>query len=214
MSVEDLGRVTDALLVYLEDADEEKVSELMYVSAVVHGELRQVFNEKEIAHMVDVRALYQKGLMIWFACIKFLIAGAAVLAVSLLRNRRAVEDRAEVDESGVAVYALKNSLRKALHGFWIGNGLVLTGLVLLAVYILSDFYGFWTAMHEMLFTNDLWLLDPREDIMIQIMQGDLFESMVLRMVSRIGLVWGAIVAAAVVGQFVLRGGKKRVSSKS
>ena len=54
MSEEDLEKTTDVLLGYLQGK-----YETLEVTAEVAGQERQVFNEREIAHMVDVKALYE-----------------------------------------------------------------------------------------------------------------------------------------------------------
>jgi integral membrane protein (TIGR01906 family) len=191
MTKEDLIQVTEALLVYLEepDLDSAGVSDILEVSATVHGIPRQVFNDKEIEHMVDVRNLYQQGLRLCLIFAGVLAVLLCFLAVGLWRGC-----------GGGA----KGILRWVFRGFWIGCGLGIGFLGGLALWAWLDFSEFWTALHEMVFSNDLWLLDPREDILIQIMQGELFFDMAMRIVLWVSLLWGGMSVAVAVGQYVLR----------
>ena len=56
MSDDELMRVTKELLKYLRGERED-----LKVPGIVNGESRLVFNEKEIAHMIDVKDLFMKG---------------------------------------------------------------------------------------------------------------------------------------------------------
>lgn len=190
MSEEDLGRATEALLEYMREADADKALGILNVNAVVHGVSRQVFNEKEMTHMADVRDLYQRGSVLCRIFAGVLAGVVCFLIFYLWRRGR---------DGGY-----KRGLRWVLRGFWIGSGLGLGVLGVLVCYAALDFSGFWTALHEMVFTNDLWLLDPREDILIQMMQGDLFFDMVVRIIVWAGGVWGLVSGGVIAGQYGLR----------
>ena len=45
---------------------------------------------------------------------------------------------------------------------------------------LSDFNKYFTLFHEIFFTNDLWLLDPRTDLLIRMLPEGFFFDMVVR----------------------------------
>ena len=63
-----------------------------------------------------------------------------------------------------------------IHANWVF--LLLFGL--LALFAALDFNTFWTNFHRVFFTNDLWLLDPRTDILIQMVPGQFFFDLVMR----------------------------------
>ena len=58
----------------------------------------------------------------------------------------------------------------------------------------SDFNKYFTLFHEVFFTNDLWLLDPRTDLLIRMLpEGFFFD-----MVARIGIIFLALMFAVVI----------------
>jgi len=46
--------------------------------------------------------------------------------------------------------------------------------------ILKDFSGFWVQFHHLFFNNDLWLLNPETDILIQMLPQQFFYDLVVR----------------------------------
>ena len=151
MSQEDLDAATQALLDYTRGARED-----LSVTAEIRGERREVFNERETLHMADVRNLYLGAMTFgWIA----LAVGLAyfVWAIFFSRERQA-------------------ALMGYIHANWVF--LLLFGL--LALFAALDFNTFWTNFHRVFFTNDLWLLDPRTDILIQMVPGQFFFDLVMR----------------------------------
>lgn len=114
------------------------------------------FNQKEKDHMVDVKNLYQSSVTI--RNISFVVS-----LISLL----------------MLLFGFKE---KDLHayrvGFYKALGIIGTFLFALGFYAFIDFNGFWTSFHELVFTNDLWLLNPQTDRMIVMYDLDLFLNMV------------------------------------
>jgi len=155
MSAEDNLRATDALLDYLRDKRQDIV-----VTAKVNGFEREVFNERETLHMVDVKALYQSAVTVRNLCV--------ILAVLLI--------------AAASLIGKKNPLFVFTAGW--RSGIMLTGLLILfiAVYALADFNAFWTNFHQLFFRNDLWLLDPRTSIMINLFPGSFFFDLVIRII--------------------------------
>ena len=190
MSEVDLARVTDALLVYLSEPNPARVEGVLEVEADIFGEWRQFLNEREIDHMADVRKLFQFGLWLCVGSVGVVLGMLVLLAVCLWRFR--AED----------IFA--RILGPTLTGFWVGNGLMLGFLAFLVLWANMDFQGFWTAVHMTLFTNELWLLDPTKDLLIRIMQGELFFNMSIRIVVWAGAIWLGISAGMGVGHFFWR----------
>lgn len=71
------------------------------------------------------------------------------------------------------LYDLKDGFRQVVLAFMI----VISGLLF---YALVDFNRFWTMFHQIFFDNDLWLLDPRVSIMINMFPEDFWFGMVIR----------------------------------
>ena len=156
MSAEDNLRATDTLLDYLQDKRQDIVC-----TAEVSGTEREVFNERETLHMVDVKALYQNAIRVRNGCV---ITAAILLVLSVLIG--------------------KKSFFSVLRSGW-KNGILLTGAVLLfiAIWALADFNQFWTNFHLLFFDNDLWLLDPNTSIMINLFPGSFFFDLVTRIIA-------------------------------
>ena len=155
MSAEDNLKATEALLDYLQDKRQDIV-----VTATVSGTEREVFNERETLHMVDVKALYQKAILVRNCC----VIGSVILFA-------------------LAVMIGKKRLLSVLRTGW-KNGVILTGAVILfiAIWALADFDQFWTNFHLLFFDNDLWLLDPNTSIMINLFPGSFFFDLVIRII--------------------------------
>lgn len=156
MSAEDNLRATDTLLDYLQDKRQDIVC-----TAVVSGTEREVFNERETLHMVDVKALYQNAIRVRNGCV---ITAVILLVLSVLNG--------------------KKSFFSVLRSGW-KNGILLTGTVILfiAIWALADFNQFWTNFHLLFFDNDLWLLDPNTSIMINLFPGSFFFDLVTRIIA-------------------------------
>ena len=136
------------------------------LSDCIRGDLSGLeawFNAKEISHMGDVARLFR----MLRTAVAVALSGAGLL-IGFSRGR------------GFA--------KASAAGFVLWAGLIGA----LALVIASDFSAAFTVFHEILFTNDLWLLDPRTDLLIHMCPEEMFSAMALR----IGL-WGLGSAAAV-----------------
>lgn len=171
MSMSDLMESTSVLLDYMNGkrADIE-------VNAVVSGDEREVFNDREKAHMVDVKALYQTAMHIR--------DGLFLVSVFLL---------------AYLVHFCRKYLRSVLK-YGIKTGFVFLGLFLggIGVWVLADFNGFWTTFHEILFSNDLWLLDPNTSLMINMFPGVFFSDLVIRILLTIIGIIGMVTCIVVI----------------
>ncbi len=125
------------------------------VRAIIDGVEQDVFNDKEKAHMVDVRNLFQslKRLTIILLTIIF-----GILLIVYIRLKR-------------ETIRLVSTYRYALFIF-------LGGLSIVGILMITQFNLFWDLFHRILFSNDLWLLDPNTDFMIRMFPLELFKSMV------------------------------------
>ncbi|MFA5524011.1 MAG: TIGR01906 family membrane protein [Tissierellales bacterium] len=145
IEMKNLRNITSEMLDYLKGKREDLI---MFTE--VNGKTEQVFEEREILHMVDVRDLFSKG---YFARnIMFII-----MIVSL----------------GWLIGFQRKSIGKALiiSSIW---PIVLMAILGVLMYI--DFHKYFTYFHHIFFTNDLWLLDPNTDILIQMLPLEFFNS--------------------------------------
>ena len=146
MEMDDLLEVTEEMMDYLRGDRED-----LHVPTIVNGEPREFFNEREIAHMADVQGLFLGGFAIRRICI--VIMAAAVL---LLFARKA---------------DIKHVLPKAIcHG----TTIFFTVTAGLSVLISTNFTKYFIIFHKIFFSNDLWILDPSTDLLINIVPEPFF----------------------------------------
>ena len=126
----------------------------------VFGKQQPPFNERELEHLYDCRRLIssiQPGVLY-----VLLLATGALLLFCGGRGRR----------SG------------RLHAAWLALALLLLPLMAFGVWAAIDFDAAFTFFHYLLFTNDLWLLDPATDLLIRICPQSMFAEMGLRIARR------------------------------
>lgn len=177
MEMEDLLDVTHEMMAYLRGERED-----LHVPTVVAGMSRDFFSEREIAHMEDVQGLFLAALVIRRVCI-------GVIASSML-----------------LLVLLKARLSQMLPRFLcVGTVTFFVVLAALAGIIATDFTKYFIIFHQIFFNNDLWLLDPRTDLLINIVPEPFF----VDTAARIGMTFGAAVVAVFAVCFVLQWRQKR-----
>lgn len=112
------------------------------------GQPFQVFNEREIIHLKDVKGLFQLDLWV------FLGTAAFALFYVVFNLWRGQESR-----------------RKLARALVIGGGLTLGIMIILGIGILLDFDELLLRFHLLSFANDFWLLDPAHDYLIMLVTG-------------------------------------------
>ena len=153
MPQEDLMKATTTLLDYLR-GDVDSIE----VDVRINGVPQEAFNDREKAHMVDVRALYQHAMIVRWGALGGIILS---LVLSIVERRR-------------------HFLSVLSAGLLQVSVLFILFLCLLGVWIMADFNGFWTTFHQLFFTNDLWLLNPATDLMINLFPEAFFSHLVIR----------------------------------
>lgn len=146
IEMKNLMNVTSEMLDYLKGKREDLI-----MFAEVNGKTEQVFEEREILHMIDVKALFSKGYII-----------RNIMMIALI-----------ISLGWLVVFQRKV----------IGKALIITSLwpmalmSVLGILMYIDFNKYFTHFHKIFFTNDLWLLDPDTDILIQMLPLEFFSSM-------------------------------------
>lgn len=153
MSERDLYLASDTLLDYLHDYRDD-----ISLKAYVDEENREVYTTREKKHMVDVKWLYHAAIILRNI---FLAIIAALVLFLYIDNKKEMKE------------VLSYTYCKVFYVFLF----VLSALLL---YALVDFTSFWTMFHKVFFTNDLWLLDPGNSIMINMFPQDFFFALVFR----------------------------------
>lgn len=181
MHTDDLTAATMRMIDYMEGR-----VETIDMEVTVHGVRVNMFNERESAHMVDVRALY----LGWRTAAWIFLALYIALILLLL---------------------VKKAPWQIVRAFLAAALLFVVLLLVLCAFAVADFDAFWTAFHHVFFSNDLWLLDPATSRMINMMPLQLFYDIVLQLVLRFAL---PFVAAATLCGVLLRRKKAREGGKS
>ena len=177
-TMDDLLDVTDQMMAFLRGKRED-----LHVYTTMGGKYREFFNDREIAHMEDVQGLFIGGL--WLRRIGIAVT-AVFAALAYLWGRKNAE----------RTRALKRLIPKSLC---IGTGAVFAVALALIGVISTDFSKYFIVFHKIFFTNDLWILDPRTDMLINIVpEGFFFDT-----AARIALVFAVIVVVFFVGNLVL-----------
>ena len=121
--------------------------ERIQVRATVYGEERDLFREREILHMIDVKRL-MTGVGLIEQVSFYTMAGLALALLALLGRR-------------AALLALG-------RGLFSGAVLCFVILIALGIGFAAGFDALFTQFHLISFANDLWLLDPRRDFLVMI----------------------------------------------
>lgn len=153
---DEMDRVTEEMMDYL-IGKREKLSD---ITATVDGvENTYFFNERECAHMDDVRSLFLGGMKLRTICIVVCIVILIVLILMARKNSKG------------GSYDVLHPLAK---GMIIGTGVFTVIVGALAVMFSQNFNKYFTIFHEIFFDNDLWLLDPRTDRLVCIVPEGFF----------------------------------------
>lgn len=140
--------------------------DLVLMVTDLSGQTYQAFEGREMAHMVDVRHIFD--FIRVFVCLYPFVLGLLV-AYELKRKR------------GEAL--LKSCAKAVLY-----PSIVL--LILLFAAMQVDFNSAFVLFHHLLFRNDLWLLDPATDLLIQLLP----ETFFITIAQRILILFSAFVA--------------------
>lgn len=121
------------------------------------------FSEKDILHMKDVRTLYNVSfnLMIFFIIIFIL---STILIALVYKN--------------YTMFYITKTFNKTLLAF-----IIL--IIVLAGIISYNFNSFWIKFHQLLFSNDLWLLSPDESNLIKMVPEQFFISLITTIILHI-----------------------------
>lgn len=145
MSMDSLMEVTEHMMGYLRGQEED-----LQISTTIRGIVHvPFFNERELMHMEDVRNLFLGGLWLRRICML-----CAAVGIFLLWRRKHL-----------------STLPKFLFQ---GMALIVAAVALLVVLISTDFNRYFIIFHHIFFKNDLWILNPLTDRLINIVPQPFF----------------------------------------
>ena len=153
----------DQVTVYIGLTDAEQDVFAKDMAAFMAGQTDaqpEILNEKEQQHMLDVRAITQGAAGMSKTYLTIAVIMAVVSAWTGAKLKKRVMPRLIGGLTAVAVIMIivQNIVNQVTGG---------------------GFETLFVQMHEALFTNDLWLLDPATDILIRMMPQPLFEQALL-----------------------------------
>ena len=184
MSLDDAVHVTEDMLEYCIG----RLDTLDDTEATIDGVTAPFFTDREKAHLADCRELFLKGIR------------ARVIACLLLAA------------FAVFIYVHNGTQKTSVllaKGYLRSLGFVAVMSAVIAVLCVIDFTQVFTVFHHIFFDNDLWILYPDRDNLINIMQEDVFSDAAM-WIAGIWLAASALIAAACV--IVIRKDRYSVNS--
>jgi len=127
---------------------------------VYEGEVRPFLNEKEVSHMVDCRGLFKLKTGAQVILTPLWLLGTGLLVWKKQRGM-----------------GWKAALGKNLLGQFLGCGLWVCAV---GAVLLGGFNRAFILFHKLFFSNDLWLLDPKTDLMIRMLPEGYFMDIAIR----------------------------------
>ena len=140
----DLFLVVDNIQDFFKEKSNEKINMVVYISGIK----KNLFNSKEIQHMIDVKNLILNiklfNYLLWFTALILLL-----IKISLSKEKKLI-----------SVLSITRSY------FIYSVAILISTLILIALSFRWIFYFF----HIISFDNNLWILDPRTDYLIKIFE--------------------------------------------
>ncbi|MFV9568236.1 TIGR01906 family membrane protein [Thermoanaerobacter mathranii] len=148
MNIEELMRVTRIMQRYLMGKEET-----LDVMAKINGSRQRMFNDRELAHMKDVKNLFQMG---------FFIRNMSIIVFLLI----------------FTYFLFTKSFYKVLDYLLKSTIFIIILLLVFALGVMLNFDNWFTVFHLVFFDNDLWLLDVERDRLIQMFPLEFFQDVV------------------------------------
>ena len=144
IEMEDLLTVTDEMMDYLKGDRENLV-----IYTKIENTEREFFNAKEKKHMADVQALFLSAQRLRF--------GLALFVILI---------------SGCLLYLKKG--RSLFKGIQWGIFVFFALMGILAALMVHNFNRYFTLFHQLFFNNNDWILNPKTDLLINIVPEGFF----------------------------------------
>lgn len=166
----ELRRAAWALIDYFNSS-----TEWVKVEVLREGQRFNLFNDREVTHLKDVKGLIQ---LVYRVQEGSLVYGVAYIVFGY--------------------WLKKKDFTKPLARFTLGgSALTIFLLVTLGLASLLDFGGIFLQFHLLSFTNELWMLDPSRDYLIRMFPEGFFQDATL-FIALASLVEAALLAALAV----------------
>jgi integral membrane protein (TIGR01906 family) len=160
----DLMAVTEKLLNYMGGRDSDLV-----IETTVAGRKREFFNQKEKDHMVDVKNLF--AFVFWARNIALLIFCFSLILLYILYR---------LTRRSFLLSAVSEEKRMLARAYQIVFAAFVIISAILIFFIVGDFDHAFTVFHELFFDNSLWILDPKTDLLVNIVPTGFFIDIAIR----------------------------------
>lgn len=162
MSMDDAVFVTEQMLEYCIG----RLDSLDGVEATIDGVKAPFFTEREKLHLADCRQLFLAG-------VRARIIALLLLAVLLVAIRVSTDKKNKTADPSLAGHTVSYACILA-KGYLYALTVTAVLSLVIALIGLNDFTFLFTEFHHVFFDNDLWLLYPDKDNLINIMQEAVF----------------------------------------
>ena len=179
MSLDDAVHVTENMLDYCIG----RLDTLDDTEATIDGVSGPFFTDREKSHLADCRVLFQKGLRARVIACLLLIAFVIY----------------------IYIHNGKDTPSLLAKGYLKALGFTVALTIVVAVLCVIDFTQVFTVFHHIFFDNDLWILYPDKDQLINIMQEDVFADAAMWIA---GIWLAAALAFAAISAYVIRKNSK------
>ncbi len=128
------------------------------IDIIKDGRILPAFTDNELLHLQDIKGLLRLAFTLKHVALSLIIS---VFIFSFILRKRITD--------------LFGMMSPRLIINW-AAGITLVLLHSIVLWGLINFEGLFYAFHKLLFRNDLWLLDPETDLLLQLMPLELFIS--------------------------------------
>lgn len=148
---DELIRATAELRDYFNSGDEA-----LTIRVNQQGREQPLFSPREVAHLKDVKSRFGLQNRVQEFTVLYVLAYIA----------------------SVVLWSREISVRRLALNTMAGSGLAIVLIAGAGAFGLSGFDSAWTKFHELIFSNDFWLLNPRTDRLIQIFPPEFWQNIV------------------------------------
>ncbi len=187
MSLDDAVYITEQMLDYCIG----RIDTLDNTEATIDGVKAPFFTEREKLHLADCRNIF-------LGAVQFRVIAVLFIVGMLFAIWFSVKNRTDASE------ARKTYARVLAGGYLTALVILVVFAIFLIIVGMHNFTYLFTKFHHVFFDNDLWILDPRHDNLVNVMQEVVFRDAAIT----IGCIWGVAAAVlAVVSGIILKNTK-------
>lgn len=184
MSLDDAVYITEQMLDYCIG----RIDTLDDTEATIDGVKAPFFTEREKLHLADCRNIFLGAVQ--FRVISVLFVAGMLFAIWFSVKNRCDASRVRIEFARILA-----------GGYLTALIIFVVFAIFLVIVGMNNFTYLFTKFHHVFFDNDLWILDPRHDNLVNVMQEVVFRDAAIT----IGIMWAAVSAVlAVISAIILR----------